>query len=216
MKACILLNGEVDNLDYIKNIIDNNDYRYIICADGGAKHLYKLNIVPNYIIGDLDSLEESIINYYKNKGVDFKKFPKRKDETDAQLCIHLAKDLNTSEIHLLGALGGRIDHTIANINLMYYIKELGINPIIKSKVEDIYMADSEVINIMGQKGDIISIIPAKGDVSGVTLKNLEYPLENAIIKYGNPRGISNVMKSNQCSIKVKNGCLIIVRNKIPK
>ncbi len=216
MKACILLNGEVDNLNYIKDIIDNNDYRYIICADGGAKHLYKLNIVPNYIIGDLDSLEESIINYYKNKGVDFKKFPKRKDETDAQLCIHLAKDLNALEIHLLGALGGRIDHTIANINLMYYIKELGINPIIKSKVEDIYMADSEVINIMGQKGDIISIIPAKGDVSGVTLKNLEYPLENANIKYGNPIGISNVMISNQCSIKVKNGCLIIVRNKIPK
>lgn len=216
MKACILLNGEVDNLNYIKDIIDNNDYRYIICADGGAKHLYKLNIVPNYIIGDLDSLEESIINYYKNKGVDFKKFPKRKDETDAQLCIHLAKDLNASEIHLLGALGGRIDHTIANINLMYYIKELGINPIIKSKVEDIYMIDSEFINIMGKRGDIISIIPAKGDVSGVTLKNLEYPLENATIKYGNPIGISNVMKSNQCSIKVKNGCLIIVRNKIPK
>lgn len=216
MKACILLNGEVDNLDYIKNIIDNNDYRYIICADGGAKHLYKLNIVPNYIIGDLDSLEESIINYYKNKGVDFKKFPKRKDETDAQLCIHLAKDLKVSEIHLLGALGGRIDHTIANINLMYYIKELGVNPIIKSKVEDIYMIDSEFINIMGKRGDIISIIPSKGDVSGVTLKNLEYPLENATIKYGNPIGISNVMKSNQCSIKVKNGCLIIVRNKIPK
>ncbi|MBC8631044.1 thiamine diphosphokinase [[Eubacterium] tenue] len=216
MKACILLNGEVDNLNYIKDIIDNNDYRYIICADGGAKHLYKLNIVPNYIIGDLDSLEESIINYYKNKGVDFKKFPKRKDETDAQLCIHLAKDLKVSEIHLLGALGGRIDHTIANINLMYYIKELGVNPIIKSKVEDIYMIDSEFINIMGKRGDIISIIPSKGDVSGVTLKNLEYPLENATIKYGNPIGISNVMKSNQCSIKVKNGCLIIVRNKIPK
>ncbi|MDU1538808.1 MAG: thiamine diphosphokinase [Paeniclostridium sordellii] len=216
MKACILLNGEVDNLNYIKDIVDNNDYRYIICADGGAKHLYKLNIVPNYIIGDLDSLEESIINYYKNKGVDFKKFPKRKDETDAQLCIHLAKDLKVSEIHLLGALGGRIDHTIANINLMYYIKELGVNPIIKSKVEDIYMIDSEFINIMGKRGDIISIIPAKGDVSGVTLKNLEYPLENATIKYGNPIGISNVMKSNQCSIKVKNGCLIIVRNKIPK
>ncbi|GAA0861097.1 thiamine diphosphokinase [Paraclostridium tenue] len=216
MKACILLNGEVNNIDYIKDVIENNDYRYIICADGGAKHLYKLNIVPNYIIGDLDSLEESIINYYKNKYVNFKKFPQRKDETDAQLCIHLAKDLKISEIHLIGALGGRIDHTIANINLMYYIKELGINPIIKSKYEDLYMIENEGINVKGKKGDIISIIPAKGDVSGVTLENLEYPLENAIIKYGNPIGISNVMKSNQCSIKVKNGCLIIVKNKIPK
>lgn len=216
MKVCILLNGEIENIDYIKDITDNNDYRYIICADGGAKHLYKLNIVPDYIIGDLDSLEESIINYYKNKGVNFKKFPQRKDETDAQLCIHLAKDLKSSEIHLIGALGGRIDHTIANINLMYYIKELGINPIIKSKYEDLYMIENEGINVKGKKGDIISIIPAKGDVSGVTLENLEYPLENAIIKYGNPIGISNVMKSNQCSIKVKNGCLIIVKNKIPR
>ena len=216
MKACILLNGEIKDTNFIKDIIDSEDYRYIICADGGARHLYKLNITPNYIIGDLDSLEEPIIDYYKSKGVCFKKFPQRKDETDTQLCIHLAKDLGISNIHLIGALGGRIDHTIANINLMYYVKEIGINPIIKNSEEDIYIIDSESININGKKGDIISIIPIKEDVTGVTLEKLEYPLKDATIKFGNPIGISNIMRSNECSIKVNSGSLLIIKNKIPK
>jgi thiamine pyrophosphokinase len=216
MKACILLNGEVKDTNFIKDIIDNEDYKYIICADGGAKHLYKLNIIPNYIIGDLDSLEESIIGYYKSKGVSFKKFPQRKDETDTQLCIHLAKDLGVSDIHLIGALGGRIDHTIANVNLMYYVKAIGINPIIKNSEEDIYIIESESININGKKGDIISIIPIREDVKGVTLEKLEYPLKDATIKFGNPIGISNVMRSNECSIKANSGSLLIIKNKIPK
>ena len=79
--------------------------------DGGANHAYSMNIVPDYIIGDLDSVNENIIEYYKVKKVKFEKFP-QKDETDTELRIELSDKLKAKEIHLIGALGGRIDHTI--------------------------------------------------------------------------------------------------------
>ena len=70
MKACIVLNGEVRDYEFLKSNFQNNKYDFIICADGGAKHLYKINIIPDYIIGDLDSLNSEIISFYKeNKGL---------------------------------------------------------------------------------------------------------------------------------------------------
>ena len=171
-----------------------------------------MNIVPDYIIGDLDSVNENIIEYYKSKKVKFEKFPTKKDETDTELCIELSDKLKAKEIHLIGALGGRIDHTIANINLLYYIRKRGITPKIISEKEEIYIAMDEEITIYGEIGDIISILPIKNDAKGVTLNNLEYPLEDYDIEFSRPLGISNVMTDVNCSIKVKEGSLIIIKN----
>ncbi|CEN76660.1 thiamine pyrophosphokinase (TPK) (Thiamine diphospho kinase) [[Clostridium] sordellii] len=213
MRACIILNGEIKSKDFLQYTISSNGYEYIICADGGAKHLYELDIIPHYILGDLDSLEEHIIEFYKRKKVEFKKFPSRKNETDTQLCVHLANELGVEELHLLGALGGRVDHTLANINLMYYIKELGIKPIIKSENEDIYIIENENITICGQKGNTVSIIPLKGDLKGITLKNLEYPLNDANIKFGDPIGLSNVMTEDSFNVNLDKGSILIILNK---
>lgn len=213
MKACIVLNGEVKDYEFVKYALSCYEYDIVICADGGASHLYKLNIVPDYILGDLDSLNSEIIDFYKMNKVNFKQFPTRKDETDAELCINLAKDLDVKEIHFIGALGGRIDHTIANINLMYYIKQLGITPMIKTSDVDMYLISNETSIIEGKKGDTISVIPIKDDAKGVTLENLEYPLSNFCMKYGTPIGISNVMEKNECRVSVEDGNLLIIRNK---
>lgn len=212
MKICILLNGEINNYNYINKIVSKNYYDYIICSDGGANHAYNMNIIPDYIIGDLDSIKENIINYYKSKNVKFEKFPTKKDETDTELCIELSSKLKAKEIHFIGALGGRIDHTIANINLLYYIRKKGINPKIISEKEEVYIAIEEEIIIDGNIGDIISILPIKGNAKGVTLNNLEYPLNNDDIEFSRPLGISNVMTDTNCSIKVNEGSLIIIKN----
>ena len=153
-----------------------------------------------------------MIKYYNSKEVKFKKFPTKKDETDTELCIELSDKLKAKEIHLMGALGGRIDHTIANVNLLYYIRKRGIIPKIVSEKEEIYIAMDEEITIDGEIGDIISILPIKNDAKGVTLKNLEYPLENYDMKFSRPLGISNVMTDINCNIKVKEGSIIIIKN----
>lgn len=212
MKICIVLNGEINDYKVITEIVKNEMYDYIICADGGANHTYKMDIMPDYIIGDLDSIEKSVITYYKNNNVKFEKFPTKKDETDTELCIYLASKLKGKEIHFIGALGKRIDHMIANVNLLYYVRKQNIVPKIISEDEYIYIAINEEVIIKGNKGDTISVIPIFRDAKGVTLKKLEYPLQNSNMKFSIPLGISNVMKDNDASIEVKDGSLLIVRN----
>ncbi|MGL5347374.1 MAG: thiamine diphosphokinase [Peptostreptococcaceae bacterium] len=212
MKSCIILNGKIQDYNKIKELITKEQYDYIICADGGANHTYNMDIIPNYIIGDLDSINEDIIEHYKAYKVKFEQFPTKKNETDSELCIYLSNKLQTKELHLIGALGGRIDHTIANINLLYYIRQMDIAPKIISEYEEIYIASNEEISVQGKKGDTISIIPIKGDANGVTLKKLEYPLENYNMKFSVPLGVSNIMLDSKCSIKVNEGNLIVIRN----
>lgn len=213
MKVCIVLNGEISNYNKLKNHILKENYDYIICADGGANHTYNMKIKPNFIIGDLDSVKEEVRIYYKNSDVKFEKFPAKKNETDTELCIYLAQKLNATNIDFLGALGGRIDHMIANINLLYYVKMQDIIPRIISDNEEIYIVDNEEIEIYGKKGDVISVIPINGDAKYVTLSNLEYPLENYNMKFYLPLGISNVMIENKCKIKVDEGSLLVIKNK---
>ena len=212
MKGCIILNGKINNYKFIKSKINNEKYNYIICADGGANHTYKMGIIPNFIVGDLDSAEDNIIDYYKNNNVKFEKFPSKKDETDTELCIYLANKLECKEIHIIGALGGRLDHTLANINILSNIKSLDIKCKIISETEEVFIAIDEKVEIEGRVGDIISIIPINGDACGVTLENLEYPLNNYNMKFGIPLGISNVMLDTKCTIKVEKGSLLIIRN----
>jgi len=212
MKVCIILNGEIKEYKAIKNILIKEQYDYIICADGGANHTYNMDIAPDYIIGDLDSVQVEIVSYYENCGVLFEKFPSKKNETDTELCIYLADKLKAKEIHFIGALGGRIDHTMANINLLYCVRQMNIVPKILSEKEQVYIAMNEEITIYGNKGDTISVIPINGDAKGVTLTNLEYPLNNYDMKFYSPLGISNVMLDKECKLKVENGSILIIRN----
>ncbi|UPA29563.1 thiamine diphosphokinase [Terrisporobacter glycolicus] len=212
MKVCIILNGEIKNYDKTKEIILREKYDFIIGADGGCNHLYKMNIIPNYIIGDLDSINNDLVEYYKNKNVFFKKYPSHKDETDSEICIYLAKELKAEEIDFYGSLGGRIDHTLANIGLMHYVREMNITPRIITSEEEITIIRNEEIILNGKKGDTVSVVPIMSDVNNITLKKLEYPLNNAKMGYLSSLGISNVMLEDECIIKIEDGYALIIRN----
>ncbi|MEG0855051.1 MAG: thiamine diphosphokinase [Terrisporobacter sp.] len=212
MKICIALNGEVKDYTKMKKIILEEDYDYIIGADGGCNHLYKMDIVPDYIIGDLDSINEKLISYYEDKKSIFKKYPSHKDETDSEICVYLAKELKADSIDFIGTLGGRIDHTLANIGLMHYVRNMDIGPRILTSEEEILIMKNEEIILKGEKGNTISIIPIQKEAKGVTLKNLEYPLNNDTVGYLSSLGISNVMLGDECSIKIEDGYALVIRN----
>ena len=212
MKVCIILNGEIKNYDKTKEMIIRENYDFIIGADGGCNHLYKMNITPDYVIGDLDSINNDLVDYYKSENVIFKTYPSHKDETDSEICIYLAKELNAKEIDFYGSLGGRIDHTLANIGLMHYVRQMNIIPRIITSEEEIAIIKNEEVILHGKKGDTVSIIPIMTDANNVTLKKLEYPLNNAKMGYLSSLGISNVMLENKCSIKIEDGYALIIRN----
>ena len=94
----------------------------------------------------------------------------------------------------------------------YYVFEMGIEPRILTSEEEIFIIHNDTKIIKGKKGDTISILALKKDVLGVTLKKLEYPLNNARVSYLSPLGISNVMLEDECEITVEDGYLLVIRN----
>lgn len=210
--ACLVLNGQLDDYDYIREVMNYNTYELIIAVDGGANHLYRLGIMPNYILGDLDSIEDDIREYYEASDVVFKKFPTKKDETDTELSVWLVEEVGLLGIDIYAALGGRIDHELANIQLLYYILDRGMYPRIISEHEEIYILKNDEMTLKGNIGDIVSILPIRGDARGITLVNMEYSVEELDLKYSVTRGISNVMVAQDAYINVRDGCLLVIKN----
>lgn len=95
---------------------------------------------------------------------------------------------------------------------MHYVREMNIKPRIITSEEEINIMKNEEITLSGKKGDTISIIPIMGDANNITLKNLEYPLNNGKIGYLSSLGISNVMSEDECSIKIEDGYALIIKN----
>jgi thiamine pyrophosphokinase len=208
MKSIIIANGSLkDKISFIKEC-DSADY--ILCADGGARYTYSFGYVPGFIIGDMDSIEPEVLDFYANQDVEIIRYPKEKDYTDTELCIKKAIELGCSEICILAGVGDRIDHNLGNIGLLHTIKENGINGYIVADNCYIYIC-SEELTISGNIGDIISIIPFKGDAKGIWLSGLKYPLENVDINFGRPLGISNEIVEEICKVKVTEGEVLVIR-----
>ena len=192
MKAFIISNGQMSNNDFYLNLFKEQRPDYVICADGGANHLKKLGIIPNTIIGDLDSISIKDLEYYKNLEVEIIKYPTKKDETDTQLAIQYATTLPIKEIVLLGVIGDRIDHSLGNIYLMEDIVLKGLRVSIINENNIVYLINKE-IEIYGLIGEVVSLLPYSDKVTGILSEGLEYPLYNKDMIKSNPYGISNVI-----------------------
>jgi thiamine pyrophosphokinase len=209
MKATIIAHGVLNNFEILKRECDNSDI--IICADGGAEFAFKNNITPNYLIGDFDSIDKAILDYYETKDTEIITYPREKDYTDTEICIDKAFHLNCEEICIIAGIGGRIDHSLGNIGLLHKISKLGMNGYIAGEDCYIYLCSKE-LEIKGEIGELVSIIPFKDDAQGVCLEGFKYPLMNATIRFGQPIGLSNVMLKPIGKVKIGSGEVLVIKN----
>ncbi|SHJ95283.1 thiamine diphosphokinase [Paramaledivibacter caminithermalis] len=211
MRYIIVSNGRISDYSFYKNIFNTSDY--IICADGGAKHLIEMNVIPNVIIGDLDSIDKEHKQIYIEKKVKFYKFPSDKDATDTELALDFALSNKPSEIILLGAIGSRMDHSIANITLLKKILDNGIRGKVINENNEIHMLNDEFNEIIlyGEENDYISIIPLSYKVKGITILGAKFPLKDAEIPIGSSLGISNEFNNDGVRIKIKEGLLLVIK-----
>lgn len=208
MKALIIGNGQILNTDIIKQNLDENDI--IICCDGGIRYAFQEGILPHYILGDLDSSELPMIQFFELKGVIFKKFPAKKDQTDMEICIDFAISLKVTEILILGGIGTRFDHSLANAHILMKALNSNVFAKILDEHNEIMLLKNE-IDIFGKKGDLISLLPLSTKVLGITTKGLEYPLNDYTMEIGTSLGISNVMIDETAHISVKSGYLFVIK-----
>lgn len=204
----IFASGTYGDGEFYRGLLGPGDY--ILCADGGAKLLLGLGITPHLALGDFDSIEIRRLAPWKEKGVPILTYPREKDKTDTELAVDYALDLGINRILLLGALGGRIDHTLANISLLVSLARRGVEAIIMERCCEIRAVTSE-LTLLGKAGDLLSIVPVTPLVEGITTEGLAYPLVNATLSFGSSRGISNIFCAERASVKVTSGLLLAIK-----
>jgi len=191
------------------NVSGENDVENIyIAADSGIKTAKILNKIPDIIIGDFDSFD---LNGYKNsRNTKIIKYPAEKDETDSMLAVKYALENGYKNIAVIGGLGGRIDHTLANLFLLKYIKNRGGNGYISDGYNKITYLENSKCEIY-KKYKYISIIPAAEKISGVSLIGFKYPLTEASVSSEEPYTVCNeILESrNYGEIEIKYGGALI-------
>lgn len=200
--AFIFLNGQFPSC---KNFYDNLniDSNHLFCADGGAKKALELNYIPKEVWGDFDSLDSNSLDMLKSNNVIIKTFNRDKDFTDGELLISYVSSLNYDKIYVVGGFGGRIDHTLTNINLIFKYSNL----IFLDQLEKLFLVTPNFI-INKNKNKRISFICFSDMVKNLTLDGFLYPLKNHTLHRGDSTCLSNIITEDTASINFTEGKLI--------
>jgi thiamine pyrophosphokinase len=209
-RVIIFTNGNYGDLNFYKTLLKDDDY--IICADGGTNHALDLGIIPNLIIGDLDSISSITLNKLQKYAIPVIKYPSEKNYSDLELAVDRALNLNPKEIVILGALGSRFDHTFGNVMLLTSGLEKGIQIKILDEIHEIFIADKN-IKISGSIGDYLSLYALTPEVKGVKTMGLKYQLKNETLYFASTRGLSNEFTNDYAEITISQGYLLIVKVK---
>jgi thiamine pyrophosphokinase len=206
----IVTGGELGDPVFLREQVAVVKPSAVICADRGARHLQAAGIVPTLIVGDMDSLDADSARRYEAMGCRLIRHPREKDETDTELALHEAFGMSPSEVWIWGALGYRIDHTLANLSLLVQGAERGVEVKLIDEWCEVFLVTGRTV-VKGEAGQTVSLLPFAGDASGVTLTGFEYPLKKAVLAVGHPRGTSNRLAARRGIIEIDAGCLLAVR-----
>ncbi len=223
----IFANGDLDNDNGWKRPFFQNATA-IIAADGGARHLHALNQPPHIIIGDMDSLPATVRDWLIAANTTFITHPPAKDETDLELAMRYATKNYDDDIAIFAALGGRLDQMLGNIHLLthpalqgrsvrlvtryqraWIIRPTPSRRLSLSKAEAVDAAKTSTSSVFAI-GDTLSLIPLQGDVKVVETSGLQWSLCDEWLRFGETRGISNVITAVSPTITIEKGTLLCV------
>ncbi len=206
-RALIFINGDLPNLDAARQMIHSDDL--IIAANGGTRHALALGLIPSVVIGDLDSLDPVDRHVLEENQVKIIAYPQDKDETDLELALAYAIDMDCQQIRLVAALGGRLDHTFGNLSLLTDDSLAGLDLRADDGVEEVFFARGQA-QIHGRIGDVVSLIPWGDPVTGIHTEGLRWQLSNETLYPHKTRGISNEMIAETAEIQIKSGLLLVI------
>jgi len=207
-KDCVVVaNGEFKHADRLIALVGAANY--VIAADGGANWLASVGLCPDSLVGDLDSSETPVLRALEESDCIIKRHSRAKDETDTELAIIEAVELGAQKITIIGALGGRIDHEIANLQLLSMPELRGIRTVICDGLSHVSLLIGKG-RIQGNAGDAVSLLPWGGDAHGIVTEGLQYPLRSESLVAGAARGVSNVLMGTVARVQVASGALLVV------
>jgi len=206
----IVSGGRLGNMDFFRTQVAKTENRLIICCDSGARHLAAAALIPDVLVGDMDSLDPEQLAHYERLGVKIIQYPVNKDFTDTALALDYAISLQPEAIDIWAAQGGRIDHALANLFLLLKGKEAGIKTRLLDEFCEAFIADNDV-TFADATGCLVSLVALSPQVEGVTLQGFLYPLIEGTLTLSESRGVSNIIQAEQSHIRVRSGNLLVIR-----
>jgi thiamine pyrophosphokinase len=210
MRAVIFVNGVIRNLAAAERRLRADDY--LIGADGGANHCLALGRQPHVVVGDLDSLSPRLVEQLAMQGVQIERYPVAKDKTDLELAIEHAIEAGAQSILLLGALGGRLDQTLANLLLLARTGWTVPLSIVEDEEVAQILRPGETLVLDAPVGSTVSVLALTEAVGGITYTGLHYPLVDFTLPLGSTRGVSNVVAQAPATIRIDTGILLVVQH----
>ena len=182
----------------------------VIAADGGYDHLLQIGLRADVVIGDFDSVTSSEI--WEDTICEKLTYPPEKDDTDMMLAIKLGLSRGFGQFNIYGGLGGRLDHTVANIQALSFLAEHSAQGILHHPDYELTVIKKSSFTVAKDKTGYISVFSLSDTSENVTIKGLEYELEGATLTNSFPLGVSNAATGKKGIISVERGTLLITWN----
>ncbi len=183
---------------------------YVIAADGGQRLASAMNLVPDRVIGDFDSSECPM------RRDTCTVLPVQKDDTDVLAAVRMALEHGYRDFVLLGCLGGRLDHTLANLAVLSFLQQHGAAGVLADEIHEVWLL-AEGEHVVPPRPDCtVSLLPFGGDAHGVTVQHAAYPTQDAVFVTSFPIGVSNEFTEQPLMISVKSGQLLMILAKKEK
>ena len=199
METCVIFcAGEFNTL--LEPIRDTD---LVMAADGGLRHLRKIGVDPDCVLGDFDSLG------YVPQGASV--FPVEKDDTDSMLAVRRGLEMGCRRFVLYGGMDGpRLDHTIANLQTLQFLADRGVQGFLVGLTHIAAVVKNGAIAFSEDAEGIISLFCMGADARGVTIRGVQYELTDGCLSAGFPLGVSNHFVGEKSKISVKNGSLLVI------
>jgi thiamine pyrophosphokinase len=209
-RLIIFANGVLPDTEAARALLQPDDR--ILCADAGARHARRLGLVPDLVVGDMDSLEPDDRNWLAANGVEVIQYPHDKDQTDLELAIQHGLSEYPQSIIIVAACGARLDHTLGNIALLTDDRLIDHQCSLDDGVEQVLLCRGRT-EIHGVPGDVVSLLPWGAAATAVWTSGLRWPLRGETLLPERSRGISNEMTAESADIRIESGLLLIVHSR---
>lgn len=198
---------------------------YAVAADSGLTHFKMLGIIPDLLVGDLDSISDTLLEQSKKENLEIHQYDCKKNFTDSELAVEKALLHGCDSLLFLGAFGNRLDHMLSNQMMAISLAARGIPVILTDGVTYFYSITKEntpfifSIESLHIDEDVLSLVPMIGDTIKITLDGFEYPLEKETVLFGSTRMVSNTVPSvkkigiNQIVITIESGVVFFIVTK---
>ena len=212
MSKCILVCAG----DLTVGSIPISEGDFVIAVDGGLMYCESLGVEPDLIVGDFDSITDSFVGALteieKNNPEKVVRLNTMKDDTDTMAALKIGIEKGFETFYMYGCGGGRLEHTIANIQSLIYLKDRNLKGYIMEGEGMTFVMRDESVSFRETMEGYVSLFALDPVIKGVTEKGLKYTLEKAELTYGFPLGVSNEFIGVQSEIVVDSGTALVVVN----